>query len=72
MPTYERTPEFLGDLRRLTPLQRHQFEIAVKEMNEDLSDLSTFIHASQPVHQVNPSAGSFRLCGGGSRRHDRV
>lgn len=36
MPTYERTPEFLRDLARLTPEQRRQFELAVRALVEDI------------------------------------
>jgi transposase len=36
MPMYERSPEFMHDLERLTPEQRLQFEAAVREMVEDL------------------------------------
>lgn len=36
MPTYEREPEFLHDLERLTPEMRKAFEAAVQEFVEDL------------------------------------
>ena len=36
MPTYDRTPEFLRDLERLTPEQRLAFNAAVGEMVQDL------------------------------------
>jgi hypothetical protein len=36
VPTYEADPEFLRDLRRLTPGQRQRFKVAVRRFVEDL------------------------------------
>jgi len=60
MPTYERTPEFLGDLRRLTPAQRQLFETAVKAMVEDLRAVRPF-RSSLRIERFHRRPGAYEM-----------